>query len=90
MSVVARLKSLDDRVVPDRAKGRYDAPRPAWFAFSGPIGAVAAVAFTVGLGHVHGVTRVVVCALAALIFATELAAVICWDRAHRPERPSAG
>lgn len=83
MSLADRLKQLDDRILPAKLRGNYDAPRPLWLLYAGVVNSLAAVIFVVGIARGHGSVRVVVCLLAALVLLANTAAAVRWDRAHR-------
>jgi hypothetical protein len=83
VSVMQRLKGLDDRLARDRERGRYDTVRPWWFYYSGllmfplSLGVVLAATFT--SGPLRPIL-IIVSLLSAVVLVT---AVTTWRRRHR-------
>ena len=82
------MRRLDDRFVPDRGRGKYDAPRPMWLMLGGLVGSIAGIGFVVGIENASGVLRVVIPLVAALIVSGYLALAVRWRREHLIKPPS--
>jgi hypothetical protein len=89
VSAAQRLRDLDDRVFPDRTRGRYDSPRPWWF-FYASILAMALVFVAIWAPDIVGGARgVVIRVFAVLGWLALLMVTVAWDRTHR-SRPEDG
>ena len=82
------MRELDARVVPDRGRGRYDAPRPLWFLYGSVVGSLAGVALATAFFHLSGASRVVICLIAVVAFMAWQVLAWRWHRQHRIRRPN--
>jgi hypothetical protein len=88
VGVRARLRQLDDRVVPDRGRGKYDSARPLWFLYGSVVGSLTGTAFTYGLFRVGGAAGTIMCSITGLVFIGYYAAAVRWHRSHRLRTPA--
>lgn len=85
MSVVDRLRQLDDRVFPNthRWRDKYDRPVPQWMQFGSVFGSGLGVAGVFGATQTGGLTRVLILVVLGLALATFTLSVLRWQKIHR-------
>jgi hypothetical protein len=82
------MSRLDERLLPGRRPGKYDAPRPTWFTYA-PITATVLGVLAVWAQQIFaGWLGIVVCLTTAALWLLVAIVTIRWDRIHRVGRPT--